>query len=536
MNVRERAGLLLGLAAPLLAALIVVASVGAQSGRPKPGTARPARASIRGDRLIDDFSAEGSASKFGTRWEFLSDRTGGGVSTGEIEFVKHEERSCLHLTGSVSPGNSGGFIHASVSLGSGRRTFDARNLTGIRLFVKGNGQPYALALQTSDTRLPGQFYEATFVTNGQWQEIEIPFARFMPRSVRNPLNRRTLKSIAIVAAGKQFDADIFVDEITFYGGSGMYKKLTPEEERVIIRKGTERPFSGEYYNHFEDGTYTCKRCGAKLFDSSSKFNFACGWPSFDDQIPGTVKMQPDADGVRTEIVCANCGGHLGHVFVGERLTPKNTRYCVNSISLDFAAAGSGTKDERPGGGRLKGEAFGHGSVAKSHPQAAIEDATQTMERAIFASGCFWGTEYYLQKAPGVISTTVGYTGGHVENPTYEQICTDRTGHAEAVEVIYDPSKTSYEQLAKLFFETHDFTQLNRQGSDIGRQYRSAIFYLDEKQKETALKLVGILKSKGFDVKTEITPAGKFWPAELSHQDYFKKNGQTPYCHVYRKIF
>jgi len=529
MKVREHASLLLGLAAPLFLALILTASVGAQSNRPKPGTARPVPASLRDGGLIDDFSSEGSPSKLGTRWEFLSDGTAGGVSNGKIEFVKHEDRSCLHLTGSVSGQDNGqatagsaptsGFIRAALALGPGRRIFDARSFTGVRLSVKGNGQPYALYLQTGDTRPPGAFYEASFPTNGAWQEIEIPFARFMPRFVRNPFNPRALRSVAIVAAGKQFDADIFVDEIAFYRGSGMYKKLTPEEERVIIRKGTERPFTGEYYNQFEDGTYTCKQCGAKLFDSSSKFHFACGWPSFDDQIPGTVKLQPDADGVRTEIVCANCGGHLGHVFVGERLTPKNTRYCVNSISLGFVAVGPGTRDERRG----------------TSEESSIVPRDLT-ERAIFASGCFWGTEYYLQKAPGVLSTTVGYTGGHVENPTYKQVCTDRTGHAEAVEVIYDPSKTSYEQLARLFFETHDFTQLDRQGPDVGKQYRSAIFYLDEKQKETALKLVEILKKKGFDVKTEITPAGKFWPAELYHQDYYQNNGKTPYCHVYRKIF
>ncbi len=223
-------------------------------------------------------------------------------------------------------------------------------------------------------------------------------------------------------------------------GQKMYKKLTPEEERIIIHKGTERPFTGKYYNYFEKGVYTCKRCGAELFESDQNLNPSCGWPSFDDQIAGAVKQLPDADGIRTEIICARCGAHLGHIFQGEGLTPKNMRYCVNSISMDFTPA-----------------------------------EKRKTERAIFASGCFWGTEFYFQSAPGVISTTVGFTGGHVDNPTYKQVCTDATGHAEAVEVVYNPSKTSYEELAKLFFETHDFTQLNRQGPDIGTQYRSAYF-------------------------------------------------------------
>ncbi|UCC97930.1 MAG: bifunctional methionine sulfoxide reductase B/A protein [Phycisphaerales bacterium] len=501
MKIRERAVVLLGLLVSLLLALGLAGSNGAQPERPRPGSARPSE-----PMLIDDFSGEGSGKRFGTRWESVSDRVTGEASGGKIEFVNHDSRSCLHLTGSVSAKNDGGFIQARASLSSRRGAFDARSFKGIRLTVKGNGHPYALHLRTSDTRLARQFYEASFPTNEAWQDIEIPFARFVPRSLRKPLNLRTLRSVAVVApassAAKEFEVDIFVDEIAFYRESKMYKKLTPEEERVIIGKGTERPFTGEYTNHFEEGTYTCKQCGEKLFDSSSKFHSNCGWPSFDDQIPGTVKMLPDADGVRTEIVCAKCGGHLGHVFVGERLTPRNTRYCVNSISMGFVPA------SRSGG----------------------------TERAIFASGCFWGTEYHLQKVPGVLSTTVGYTGGHVENPTYKQVCTDRTGHAEAVEVIYDPSKTSYEQLARLFFETHNFTQLNRQGPDVGKQYRSAVFYLDDKQKEIAHKLVGILKKKGFDVKTEITRAAKFWPAEQYHQDYYKNNGKTPYCHIYRKIF
>jgi peptide methionine sulfoxide reductase msrA/msrB len=459
---------------------------------------------------IDDFSSKTPRKDSSTNWEFISDRAMGGVSSGKIEFVKEDEHSSLHLTGTVSPTNNGGFIQARRNLNPRGRSFDARRLTGIKLHVKGNSQQYAVHLRTADTRLNRQFYQAVFSTDGQWQEIKLPFKLFKPYSLRSPLNTRTLKSVAVVAMGRKFQADIFVDEIAFYGDKTMYKKLTPAEERVIIHKGTELPFSGKYVNYFEDGTYTCKRCGAKLFDSSSKFHSSCGWPSFDDQIEGTVRMQPDADGVRTEIVCANCGAHLGHVFTGEGFTPKNVRYCVNSISLNF-------------------------DPAQDNPAKEAKEEKKT-ERAIFASGCFWGTEYHFQKAPGVISTTVGYTGGHVDNPTYKQVCTDRTGHAEAVEVIYDPSKTSYEKLAKLFFETHDFTQLNRQGPDIGRQYRSAIFYLNDEQKNIAVKLIKILRKKGFNVKTEVTKAGKFWPAENYHQDYYKNNGKTPYCHIYRKIF
>ena len=278
-------------------------------------------------------------------------------------------------------------------------------------------------------------------------------------------------------------------------------KLTPEEEKVIVHKGTERPFSGRYYSFDQKGTYVCKRCGAPLFRSEAKFDSGCGWPSFDEEIPGAVKRQLDADGVRTEITCAACGAHLGHVFLGEGFTPRNTRHCVNSISMNFIPA----------------------------------DARQTA-RAIFASGCFWGTQYYLQKAKGVLTTAVGFTGGSTDNPTYEEVSTGSTGHAESVEVVYDPALTSYEELARLFFETHDFTQVNRQGPDIGTQYRTEIFYLDESQRQVAEKLIGILRGRGFNVATRVTAAGKFWPAEGYHQNYYTKKGGSPYCHIYRKIF
>ncbi len=158
------------------------------------------------------------------------------------------------------------------------------------------------------------------------------------------------------------------------------------------------------------------------------------------------------------------------------------------------------------------------------------------ERAIFASGCFWGTEFYFQNEEGVIETNVGYTGGHKEYATYHDVCSGTTGHAEAVEVIFDPSKTSYEELAKLFFETHNPGQKNRQGPDIGSQYRSAVFYVDDHQKQIAEKLVQILKDKGHQVVTEITKAGTFWKAEDKHQQYYTKGGGNPYCHRYTKKF
>jgi peptide methionine sulfoxide reductase msrA/msrB len=280
-------------------------------------------------------------------------------------------------------------------------------------------------------------------------------------------------------------------------------KLTPEEEYVIVHKGTERPFTGKYNNFFEQGTYICKRCNAPLYRSDDKFKSECGWPSFDDEIPGAVRRIPDPDGMRTEIICAKCGAHLGHVFTGEGLTPKNTRFCVNSVSLDFVPPKS--------------------EMARN-------------DTAIFAGGCFWGVEYYMQKVPGVISTEVGYTGGHLEHPTYEDVCSHTTGYAEAVRIVFDPEKTQYEDIARLFFEIHDPTQVDRQGPDIGDQYRSSIFYLREDQRITAEKLVDILKGKGYKVVTRIVPATKFWRAEEYHQQYYAKENGTPYCHVYVKRF
>ena len=283
-----------------------------------------------------------------------------------------------------------------------------------------------------------------------------------------------------------------------------YNKLTPEEQAVILHKATERPFTGEYVNTTEKGTYVCRQCDAPLYRSEDKFKSDCGWPSFDDEIPGAVKKVLDADGRRTEIICTNCEGHLGHVFVGERFTKKNTRYCVNSISMKFI------------------------------PDKIMKNKNE--EVAYFASGCFWGTEYYFMKAPGIISTTVGYMGGRTSNPTYKEVCTGTTGHIETTEVVFDNSKTTYEDLVKLYYETHDFTQVGGQGPDIGEQYQSVIFYTNDEQLKIAQKYVDILSSKGYKVATLLRPAPEFWPAEDYHQEYYDKKNGTPYCHIYRKLF
>jgi len=194
--------------------------------------------------LIDDFSSVGSKKSFGTNWQFVSDRVMSGVSSGKMEFVNEDDRSSLHMTGTVSLVNNGGFIQARTGFNPEGRSFDARRFAGIKLSVKGNGEQYAVNLRTAETRMPWQYYQAVFSTNRQWQEIKIPFTLFLPYSLRSPLNTRTLKSIAVAAMGREFEADIFVDEIAFYGNKTMYKKLTPEEERVIVNKGTEMPFTG----------------------------------------------------------------------------------------------------------------------------------------------------------------------------------------------------------------------------------------------------------------------------------------------------
>lgn len=280
-----------------------------------------------------------------------------------------------------------------------------------------------------------------------------------------------------------------------------FRTLTAQEKSVIDNRGTERPFTGALLDNEVSGTYLCRKCGEPLYKSSSKFHSGCGWPAFDDEIKDAVIRKTDPDGSRTEILCAGCGGHLGHVFKGEGLTPKNIRHCVNSVSMTF-----------------------------------LPDSSDGMARAYFAGGCFWGVEHLMKSMNGVKEVISGYMGGHTDNPTYEQICTGQTGHAETVEIVYDPTKVKFNQLAMLFLEIHDPSQIDGQGPDLGNQYRSAIFWVDGNQRKDAARLLDILREKGMKIATELTPAADFWPAEDYHQNYYERTGKAPYCHRRIKRF
>ncbi|HUU52814.1 MAG TPA: bifunctional methionine sulfoxide reductase B/A protein [Candidatus Heimdallarchaeota archaeon] len=284
--------------------------------------------------------------------------------------------------------------------------------------------------------------------------------------------------------------------------------LTPEQYRVLRKSGTERAFTGQYNDFYEEGVYICAACSTPLFSSGTKYNHGTGWPSFTAVLEEyNVEYRADYSLLmkRTEVRCGVCGSHLGHVF-DDGPSPTHKHFCINSVALDFTS-----KDT--------------GSTVSSTDQEHNEENKIVTETATFAAGCFWGVEHKFGQLKGVLSTTVGYSGGEVKNPSYKQVCSNETGHAEAVHIIYDPAEITYEDLVAFFFKIHDATQINRQGLDVGSQYRSAIFYHDDTQKKTALKVIEDLNTSGRykkPITTQVVPYSEFYKAEEYHQKYYDK--------------
>jgi peptide methionine sulfoxide reductase msrA/msrB len=318
-------------------------------------------------------------------------------------------------------------------------------------------------------------------------------------------------------------------------------KLTPLQFKVTQEEGTEAPFRNEYWDNHEDGIYVDVVSGEPLFSSKDKFDSGTGWPSFTRPLEAANVTEHEDNSLfsrRVEVRSKHADSHLGHVFPDGPKQAGGLRYCMNSASMRFIPV---AKLEEEGYGKYlplfgKTAADGNGAAAAA-PASASGDAKSKAydgdnEIAILAGGCFWGMEDLIRKEPGIVFTDVGYTGGSVANATYER----HTGHAEAVRIKFDPKKTSYEEVLRFFFRIHDPTTKNRQGNDVGTSYRSAIFYLDDRQKEIAERVKKEVDASGKwknPVVTEITAASDYWPAEDYHQDYLLKNPGGYTCHFIR---
>jgi len=305
------------------------------------------------------------------------------------------------------------------------------------------------------------------------------------------------------------------------------KKLSPEQFAVTQQCGTEPPFHNAYWDNHKPGIYVDVVSGEPLFSSLDKFDSGTGWPSFTRPVKATevVEKRDAALGMeRTEVRSKVGDSHLGRVFEDGPVDKGGLRYCINSAALTFIPL-----EEM--------DQAGYGAYLEPFVKAGLIKAP-AHETAILAGGCFWGMEEIIRKIPGVVKTTVGYSGGTTADPTYEEVCTGTTGHAESIQVEFDSSRLSYEKLLDYFFRMHDPTTLNRQHNDVGTQYRSAIFYTSEAQKQAAEQVKTRWDRSGKfarPITTEITAAGKFYPAEEYHQKYLVKHPGGYTCHVLRDM-
>jgi peptide methionine sulfoxide reductase msrA/msrB len=300
------------------------------------------------------------------------------------------------------------------------------------------------------------------------------------------------------------------------------KLLTPEQYRIVRENGTEAPFKNAYWDNKKEGLYLDVVSGEPLFASADKFDSGTGWPSF------TAPVDPDAvtyvkdktrGMVRIEVRSAKANSHLGHLFK-DGPAPSGLRYCINSGSLKFVER-SALKEA------------GLEKYAGLFNTAAASYQTQKLSRVMFGAGCFWGVEAYFKRITGVCSTQTGYSGGTIANPDYKLVCSGDTMHAEIVLIEYDPRIISFNTMLSHFFKIHDPSSLNRQGGDIGTQYRSAIFFYDDSQQKAAVDHIASLEKSGKynkKIVTEVKAASKFYDAEEYHQDYLDKN-PGGYCHI-----